>query len=145
MATDEMIVQSARGTSTHVFGRTVVSAREHHVIIDGTQEPAEEITPVEAFLGTVAACAVQHVERYAREDGIPVERVSARMVAQRRRDAPQRFHHVDLRVEAVGPTQQQAEAMVAKFQSHCPLYGTLAASTEVTVQVTTSEGEPPVR
>lgn len=137
MTQPDLIVQSAQAASTHVFGRSLISSRGHHFIIDGTQEPKEEITPVEAFMGAVAACAVQQVERFARADGVSLSRVDAEIVATRAADTPQTFHHVDLRVVAVGASQKQAESLVAQFQGHCPLYGTLAAATEIRVTVET--------
>ena len=44
--------------STDVFGRVLVSAREHHFVVDGPVQngcPGEELTPPELFLSAVAA------------------------------------------------------------------------------------------
>ena len=40
--------------STDVFGRVLVSARDHHFIVDGPVQngcPGEEVTPPELFFG----------------------------------------------------------------------------------------------
>jgi uncharacterized OsmC-like protein len=68
--------------STDVFGRVLCSARDHHFIVDGPVQngcPGEEITPVEMFLSSVAACGVELVHVIARDQKTPVDRVSVRI------------------------------------------------------------------
>jgi uncharacterized OsmC-like protein len=134
--TEELIVNNVVTTTTHVFGRALNSARTHHFVIDGTNEPKEELTPVEVFLSAVSSCAVQQVERYAREDGVAIGRVEARIEGVRTVEDPTEFKSVSLRVDVFGATQEQAEALVAKFQSKCPLYRTVAKAIDIDVEVT---------
>lgn len=64
--------------STDVFGRVLVSARDHHFIVDGPVQngcPGEELTPPELFLSAVASCGVELVHVIARDQGTPVENV----------------------------------------------------------------------
>jgi uncharacterized OsmC-like protein len=130
----QLLKHSVRTATTDTFGRTLNSTRMHHYVIDGTQEPAEEITPVEVFLSSVSACAVQHVERWSREDGVTIAGAVADIEGVRFADRPERFDHVTLRIEVRGATQEQAERYVAKYQGHCPLYGTLATATDIRVE-----------
>ncbi|MGH6924277.1 MAG: OsmC family protein [Propylenella sp.] len=64
--------------STDVFGRVLVSARDHHFIVDGPVQngcPGEELTPPELFLSAVASCGVELVHVIARDQGAVVENV----------------------------------------------------------------------
>ena len=73
-----------RATSTDVFGRVLLSARDQHLVVDGPVRngcPGEALGPAEAFLGGVAACAVELVEVIARERGLGLTGVEAEMTA----------------------------------------------------------------
>ena len=65
--------------STDLFGRVMCNARDHHFIVDGPVQngcPGEEITPVEQFLSSIAACGVELVHVIARDTNVPLERVA---------------------------------------------------------------------
>src|ERR1041385_3913890 len=65
--------------STDIFGRVLCSARTHHFIVDGPIQnncPGEEITPAESFLSGVAACGVELLHVIAKDQGVPLERVT---------------------------------------------------------------------
>jgi uncharacterized OsmC-like protein len=67
--------------STDVFGRVLCNARDHHFIVDGPVQngcPGEEITPVEQFLASIAAC-VELVHVIARDTNVPLHRVAVRI------------------------------------------------------------------
>src|SRR5579875_1020869 len=130
-----IIANEVRSSSTHVFGRTLNSTRNHHFIVDGTTEPKEEVTPVEIFIAAVSSCAVQWIEKLAREDGVTLRHVDADIEAVRFSDQPNRFQHVDMHIEVQGATQEQAIRYVDGFKSRCPLYNTLAAATDVRFEV----------
>lgn len=71
-----------RGETTSTFGRVLLSVRNHHVVIDGPEQngcPGEEITPVELLLGGVATCGVELLHVIAREQNVPLTRVSTRV------------------------------------------------------------------
>jgi uncharacterized OsmC-like protein len=141
---DDLIVNNVLSASTHVFGRTLNSARIHHFIIDGTNEPTEELTPVEVFLSAVSSCAVQQVERFAREDGVPVVRVEASIEGIRSHEDPSVFQSASLQVHVFGPSQEDAEALVTRFRGRCPLFRTLNTAVEVQVSVTAYPSESSV-
>src|SRR5947209_2291533 len=141
---DDLIVNNVLSASTHVFGRTLNSARIHHFIIDGTNEPTEELTPVEIFLSSVSSCAVQQVERFGREDGIRVDRVEASIEGIRSHHDPSVFQSASLQVDVYGPSQQDAEALVTRFRGRCPLFRTLNTAVQVQVSVTAHPSEASV-
>jgi uncharacterized OsmC-like protein len=110
------IVNTVHSSSTHIPGRALNSAGVHHFIIDGTSDPHEEITPVDAFLASISACAVHLVERFAAESGLPLQRVECDIEGSRPRDEPHRFEHVSLDFTLMGVDQGQAEELVERFK-----------------------------
>jgi uncharacterized OsmC-like protein len=125
------IVNAVTSQNTHVYGRTLNSARMHHFVIDGTRDPKEELTPVEVFLSGVSACCVQWVEQFAREDGVNLVRIQVEIIGTRTTAEPTRFQAVELTVKTQGPSQAQLEDFVERFKQRCPLYRTVATATEV--------------
>lgn len=113
---ENSIVNRVHSTSTHVPGRAINSAGVHHFIIDGTSAPHEEITPVDAFLASISACAVQLIERFATEGGVPLERVECDIEGSRPKDEPHRFEHVNLTLALTGVEQRQADELVERFK-----------------------------
>jgi uncharacterized OsmC-like protein len=110
--------------STSTFGRVLASARQHHFVIDGPAQngcPGEALTPPEAFLAGVAACAVELLEVIARDQSMRLDAVSARITGVIDRDNPVRsdltlFNSVRLGLTVHGPSQEQAEALVEAFK-----------------------------
>jgi uncharacterized OsmC-like protein len=61
--------------STDVFGRVLVSARDHHFIVDGPVQngcPGEALTPPELFLSAVASCGVELLHVIARDQNTAI-------------------------------------------------------------------------
>jgi uncharacterized OsmC-like protein len=132
---DDWIVNTVRTTTTHVHGRTMCSAGVHHFVLDGPSRPNEEVVSMEAFLASLGSCATHLIEDFAEEEGIPLQRVGGVVEAVRRANELNCFDHIDLRLELVGPLQDQAEHLVERFKGRCPIYRTIAASAEVRVGV----------
>ncbi len=68
--------------STDIFGRVLCSARDHHFIVDGPVQngcPGEEVTPVELFLSSVAACGVELIHVIAKSENRPLDRVAVKI------------------------------------------------------------------
>lgn len=114
--TDDQIVNRVHSASTHVYGRSLNSAGVHHFVIDGTTEPHEEITPVDAFISGISSCAVHQVERFATELEYPLVRADADITATRNADTPQQFERIDLHIHLVGPNRAQGEELVERFK-----------------------------
>lgn len=116
MSEESWIVNSVVSTTTHVHGRTLNSAGTHHFIIDGPARPNEEIVSMEAFLAGIASCGTHLMEDFAEEDGIELHRATVTIEAVRPRDEPNRFDHMNLHIELVGPTREQAEHLTERFK-----------------------------
>ncbi|MEX0675024.1 MAG: OsmC family protein [Gaiellaceae bacterium] len=110
--------------STDVFGRVLCSTRDHHFVIDGPAQngcPGEEVTPAEAFLAGVAACSVELIQVFAREEGLPLRAVRAAIEGELDRDNPVRpdvtvFNRVRLQVQLEGVERDEAERLVERFK-----------------------------
>jgi uncharacterized OsmC-like protein len=113
-----------RARSTDVFGRVLCSARDHHFIIDGPVQngcPGEEVTPPESFLAGVASCGVELLHVIARDQGVPLERVSATLNATVDRGNQPRtdytvFNSLRLQFTLSGTDASKAAALVEGFK-----------------------------
>ena len=110
--------------STDVFGRVLCSARDHHFVIDGPVQngcPGEEITPAEAFLAAVAACGVELLHVIAKDQNVPLQRVSARLSGMVDRAKQPRtdvtvFNAVRFEFDVVGADGAQTAALIEGFK-----------------------------
>jgi uncharacterized OsmC-like protein len=62
--------------TTRTFGRVVMGARHHHLVVDGPVQngcPGEAPTPPELFLGAVATCGAELVQVIARQEKLPLD------------------------------------------------------------------------
>src|SRR5579859_2958359 len=113
---EAQLVNKVRSTTTHVHGRTLNSAGKHHFIIDGPTRPNEEIVSMDAFLAGISSCATHLMEDFADEEGIQLDRATVDIEAVRPANEPNRFERIDLHIELIGPSQQQAEHLVERFK-----------------------------
>jgi uncharacterized OsmC-like protein len=110
--------------STDVFGRVLCSARDHHFIVDGPVQngcPGEEVTPVEVFLSAVAACGVELIHVIARDQSVPLNRVSVTVHgavdrAKQARTDVTTFNSVRLDFTIWGADNAQAAMLVEGFK-----------------------------
>ena len=110
--------------STDVFGRVMCSARDHHFIVDGPVQngcPGEEITPIEQFLSSIAACGVELVHVIARDTNVPLDRVAIRIHGEVDRAKQSRtdvttLNAVHLDFTLLGTDGAQAAALVEGFK-----------------------------
>jgi uncharacterized OsmC-like protein len=110
--------------STPIFGRVMVSARNHHIIVDGPVQnrcPGEEITPPELFLSAVAACGVELVQVIADDEKKKIDSVEVKVHGivdrgkQTRTDVTT-FNRVELDFVISGTDGQTAAALVEGFK-----------------------------
>jgi uncharacterized OsmC-like protein len=110
--------------STDVFGRVLCDCREHHFVVDGPVHngcPGEEVTPAELFLSGIAACGVELLQVFAREEELALERVHVEIGGELEPSNPVRpdltlFNRVRLTFELQGVTQDQGEHLVERFK-----------------------------
>lgn len=113
-------VYSVRARTTDVFGRVLASSRQHHWIVDAP-DPGEEVTPAELFLGGIASCAAELVERVAKEENIALDGVRTEIQGvipeQRIRDDVSIFSKVSLDFEIAGTSEADAAKLVEIFKN----------------------------
>lgn len=110
--------------STATFGRVLLDARDQHLVLDGPVAngcPGEALGPAEAFLGGVAACAVELIQVIARDTGTPVDSVEAEIGgtidrAHVIRDDVTIFSSVALHLTIRGVGDEDAARLVAAFK-----------------------------
>ena len=116
---------AAEARATDTFGRMLVSARDQHLVVDGPVQngcAGEAITPGELFLAAVASCGVELIQVIARERGLALDGVVARIAGTIDRSQPVRadlslFNSVHLQLDLAGVGDEEAAALVAAFTS----------------------------
>jgi uncharacterized OsmC-like protein len=114
----------AHARSTDTFGRVLCSARDQHFVVDGPVQngcPGEAVTPGELFLSSVAACGVELVQVFARQEDVPLRSIAVEISGELDLDDPVRpdvtvFRRVGLAFALGGPSEQQAELLVKRFK-----------------------------
>jgi uncharacterized OsmC-like protein len=116
----ERLIQRVRSrTLPGIPGRCLNTARNHHFVIDEPPYgggPGEELTPAEAFLSGISGCAVLLLEKFAREESLPLRSVEAEIEGIRTKENPADFVQVNLRLELKGVTPLHAERLVERFK-----------------------------
>jgi uncharacterized OsmC-like protein len=110
--------------STEVPGRVLCHARNHHFVVDGPVQngwPGEAVTPAEIFLAGVAACGVELIQAFARQDGIPLGRVQVAVAGAIDRSRPVRpdvtvFQWFTADFTLGGVSGEQAAQLIERFK-----------------------------
>jgi uncharacterized OsmC-like protein len=113
-----------RAVPTHTFGRVLVSCRDQHLVVDGPVQngcPGEAATPGELFLAGVAACGVELVQVIARERGMDLTDISARVhgvmdPSNRVREDVNLFSAVTVDFELSGVGDADAALLIEAFK-----------------------------
>jgi uncharacterized OsmC-like protein len=80
------LAYKVRSYSTGTRGRAICNARTHHFVADDAG--GEEVGAGELFLGGIAACAVNMVERLANADKMPLQWMDVDVEAYRDANKP---------------------------------------------------------
>lgn len=126
-------------TTTHLQGRFVLSALGHPFVADQAARhggPGGAGGAAELFLGSLLACAFGIMQRTARERGLPLTRIEAEASYVLAPEDRTRFERITMAFTVEGLAQAEAEALVAAFETQCPIYNTAARTTPT--HVTTS-------
>ncbi len=117
MPDDNTIINHIRSYSSGVLGRSIANVRDHHIVID---EPSigEAITPAEAFLSGVSACAVGLIEMVADKRGVPLENAEVTIEGFRDKGNPSYFQRVEMTFNLAGVSDEQARDLVAAYQGY---------------------------
>lgn len=108
-----------RAYSSGTQGRAICQARNHHWIADDAAYnggPGEELGAGELFFSGLTACAVNMLERVARQEEIPLVRMDVSVEGTRDTSIPGNgpavYQEVRLNFELVGPDQAQGQELV---------------------------------
>ncbi len=137
------LAYKVRSYSTGTHGRAICNARNHHFVSDDVGGDA--VGAGELFLTGVSACAVNMVERIAKQDKIVLQWMDVSVEAYRDPDKPAGdltiFDAIRVHFEMWGVRPEQAEGLVETWKRRCPLYGSVATATEDTTVTLTSHAE----
>ena len=75
------LANEVRGYSSGTPGRAICNSRNHHLVADDVD--GDELGAGELFLSGIAACAVNMVERVAKDEEIPVNWMDVSVAAYR--------------------------------------------------------------
>ena len=118
-------ITKVRSYSSGTPGRALCNARNHHFVVDDYSYnggPGEEIGAGEAFLSGISACAVNMLERLARESQMPLKCTDVTVEATRDSDAApihenlSVYDAVHLRFELTGLDEDQSQELVETYQ-----------------------------
>ncbi len=109
------LTYSTSTSSTGIKGRSISSARTHHIVVDDSG--GEELGAGELFLGAIGACAVNMIGRNAASEGFSLEWIEADVDAYRDSEKPESdlaiFDQVNVNIRMWGLDDTQGDKMVA--------------------------------
>ena len=131
MSEVEIRTLKAGSYSSGTPGRAICNSRNHHFIAD--EFDGDEVTAGEYFLAGLTACAVNMIERVAKEGKIALQTLDVRAEGVYKRNQGTHsitlFQTVKMQFHFVGISEKEANTLVATYHKRCPLYGTVATAT----------------
>ena len=111
------VIETIRSSSSGTVGRAYSAARGHRLALDSSSRPqADAFTNSEAFLAGISSCGVTLIEKYAADNGIPLQSMQAVIEGVRSNAEPNRFQAVNVKFELRGVDQAQAETLVETYR-----------------------------
>lgn len=110
-------------------GLFLATARHNHLLSGASAERGGDghaWLAGELLLAALAGCASSIVAGAAAEQGIALAHADVHATSEKDASNPGHYASITLSFVLRGPTQAEAEALVALFQRECPIYGTLA-------------------
>jgi uncharacterized OsmC-like protein len=122
---ERFVITKVRSYSSGTRGRALCNARNHHFVVDDYASnggPGEELGAGEAFLSGITACAVNMLERLARESQMPLGWTDVTVEGTRDTEADpiheglSVYDAVHLRFELTGLDDDQAQELVGIYK-----------------------------
>lgn len=144
----DMITIKAKADLTESNGRSIVNARNHHLIIDSPPPlggPNEEINPIEILLSALGSCSVLVQEKVAQELKIPLKGASAIVEGDldprgvKGEDVNPRIQVFRVKLTLTGVSQEEANKLTDAIKKRCPVYTTLERSAPIELEVELKE------
>ena len=112
------LAYEARSYSTGIAGRSICNARNHHWVAENTG--GEAVGAGELFCASIAACAVNMVEKIAETEQRPLDRMEVTVGAYRDPDKPagdvSLYDAVRVRFEMWGVSDDDARFLVKTWK-----------------------------
>ena len=143
-----MITIKGKADLTESNGRSIVNARNHHIIIDAPPPldgPNEEINPIEILLSSLGSCGVLVSDKVAREMKMPLKGASATVEGDldprgvKGEDVNPRIQIFRMKLTLTGVSKAEADKLVAAIKTRCPVYTTLERSAPIELEVELKE------
>mgnify|MGYP001816468493 CR=1 FL=1 len=135
---------------TNQPGRTIVSARGNHFVVDSPAPlggPNEELTPIDLLLGARATCGTFVCESVAQERGIPLHGVTVTAAGDfdprglcGAKEINPRMQGFRVRLVLSGPSEEQGAALAEAFRQRCPVYTTFVRAAPIELEVEVQPG-----
>ena len=118
-------ITRVRSYSSGTPGRALCNARNHHFVVDDyayNGGPGEEIGAGEAFLSGISGCAVNMVEKLARDSQMPLKWMDVTVEATRDMDAAPVYENlsvynaIHMNFELTGLDDDQAQELVEIYK-----------------------------
>ena len=113
----QVMTDTVRSRSIGMPGRALNNARAHHFILDSSSGPSEALTNSEAFLAGISSCGVTLIEKYARENRVPMTSMEVMIAGMRSRSDPAHFQSIEMRFDIHGVGKREADHLVGIWQS----------------------------
>ena len=119
MTQQQITTYKARSYSSGTHGRAICNVRNHHFVADESEAnggPGDEVGAGELFLSGITACAVNMLERLARQAEIPLTWTDVTAEGSRdpqgAKEGPPVFDHIEIKFELTGPNESQGQELV---------------------------------
>jgi uncharacterized OsmC-like protein len=121
--------------------RLLATVRGHELAFDqpledGGQDTAP--TPVEAFVGSLAACVAFYAERFLRRHELPLDGLAVDADFGLAEERPARVGRVSLRLRLPVGFPSSYRDRLAKVVEHCTVHNSIRAAPEIEIEL---EGE----
>ena len=125
MASERFRITKVRSYSTGTWGRALCQARDQHFVVDDyayNGGPGEAVGAGEAFLSGVSACAVNMLERLARDSNMPLTWTDVTVEGTRDSEAApihenlSVYDAVHLHFDLTGVDEDQAQELVETYK-----------------------------
>jgi uncharacterized OsmC-like protein len=151
--TSQLTTASVTSRLTNQPGRTIVTARGHHFVVDSPAPlggPNEELNPIDLLLSALATCGTFVCETAAQEMGIPLHAIGVTAAGDFDprglcgQGVNPRMRAFRVRLALSGPSEEQAEALAEAFRTRCPVYTTFSRAAPIELEIaleTNSSGQ----
>ena len=140
-----LVTGTATSRLTNQPGRTIVSARGNHFVVDSPAPlggPNEELNPIDLLLGALATCGTFVCETAASEMGIPLQGVTVTAAGDfdprglcGTEEINPRMQGFRVRLALSGPSEEQGAALAEAFRTRCPVYTTFVRAAPIELEV----------